>query len=125
MGHHPSYRLYIWDQIIVIIITMAKLFNFKLAFVFTVFILVSCITTHAIHSYNYLQLVLQWPYTLYQIDKNKYNSADKFVEEFKIHGLWPTNFSNRPLNSKCDPPQIFDKSLVLLRVSFSFPFFRI
>nr|WRO64818.1 self-incompatibility RNase [Prunus salicina] len=51
-------------------------------------------------SYDYFQFVQQWPPTNCRV-RNKPCSKPRPLQNFTIHGLWPSNYSNPTMPSKC------------------------
>nr|BAA83480.1 S4-RNase [Prunus avium] len=51
-------------------------------------------------SYDYFQFVQQWPPTNCRV-RNKPCTKPRPLQNFTIHGLWPSNYSNPRMPSKC------------------------
>nr|ABY82413.1 self-incompatibility associated ribonuclease [Prunus pseudocerasus] len=55
-------------------------------------------------SYDYFQFVQQWPPTNCRVRKRPC-SKPRPLQNFTIHGLWPSNYSNPTMPSKCTGSQ--------------------
>nr|AMY98981.1 S16-RNase protein [Prunus tenella] len=72
--------------------------------------------------YDYFQFVQQWPPTTCRIRKKC--SKPRPLQNFTIHGLWPSNYSNPTMPSKCLGSQFKKENLspkLLLKLKRSWP----